>query len=125
MNLRLALAFDYLRFGEADEAIRVLKEALDRVEADGSDPRHLGEVLEELAITSLKQGELSNRTNPSARLVCTLPLGNVQGLEDRTGPTNAVSYLTRLLEMHPDDVRYRWLLNVSHMTLGTYPEGRA
>ena len=123
VNLRLALSFDYLRFGEVDEAIRVLKEALGRVEEDGSDPRHLGEVLEELAITSLKRGELSNRTNPSARLVCTLPLGNAQGLEDRTGPTNAASYLTRLLEMHPDDVRYRWLLNVAHMTLGTYPEG--
>ena len=123
VNVRVALAFDYLRFGEVDEAIRVLKEALERVELDGSDPRHLGEVLEELAITSLKQGELSNRTNPSARLVCTLPLGNAQGLEDRTGPTNAIAYLTRLLKMHPGDVRYRWLLNVAHMTLGTYPEG--
>jgi hypothetical protein len=31
--------------------------------------------------------------------------------------------LEQLLAESPDDVRYRWLLNIAHMTLGTYPDG--
>ncbi|MCH8206665.1 MAG: VCBS repeat-containing protein [Chloroflexi bacterium] len=123
VNLRIPLAFDYLRFGEADEAIRLLTEALESEERDDPDGKHLREILEGLAVTSLKQGELSNRINPSARLVCTLPLGNAQGYENRNGSTNAIEYFVRLLELYPDDLKYRWLLNVAHMTLGTYPAG--
>lgn len=123
VNIRVALAFDHLRFGEADEAVRLLTEALESEKDHDTEGTHLEEILVQLALTSLKQGELSNRVNPSARLVCTLPLGNAQGHQNRSGSTNAVAYLLRLLEVYPDDLRYRWLLNVAHMTLGTYPTG--
>ena len=123
VNVRLVLAFDYLRFGEAEEAIRLLTEALEAEERDDPDGRHLEEILEQLAVTSLKLGELDNRVNPSARLVCTLPLGNAQGYENMGGSTRAIDYFLRLLELDPDNVKYRWLLNVAHMTLGTYPAG--
>ena len=123
VNLRIPLAFYHLRFGEADEAVRLLTEALEAEERDDPEGEHLQEILGALAVPSLKQGELSNRVNPSARLVCTLPLGNARGHENRGGSTNAIEYLLRLLEMDPDDLKYRWLLNVAHMTLGTYPAG--
>ena len=123
VNVRMAAAFDYLRFGEAEESIRILTEALEiaeRKDPDGGDVRR---VLEELAVASLKAGELNNRINPSARLVCTLPLGNQQGYQDAQGSTTAVRYFLRLLEMEPQNVKYRWLLNIAHMTLGAYPDG--
>ena len=123
VNIRVALAFDYLRFGEAEESIRLLTQALEAEERDDPEGVHLDEILEELAVASLKQGELSNRVNPSATLVCTLPLGNAQGYENSQGSKNAVKYFLRLLELYPDNIKYRWLLNVAHMTLGTYPDG--
>ena len=122
-GLSIVLAFDYLRFGEAEESIRVLTEGLETAEREDPDSADVQRLLEELAITSLKAGELSNRINPSARLVCTLPLGNQQGYEDAQGSTDAIRYYLRLLEMDPENIKYRWLLNIAHMTLGTYPAG--
>ena len=122
VSIRLALAFDHLRFGEGEEAIRLLTEALEAEERDDPEGKHLVEVLEHLAVTSLKVGELSNRANPTARLVCTLPLGNSQGHQNTEGSANAIKHLFRLLELEPDNVKYRWLLNVAYMTLGTYPD---
>ena len=119
-ELRIALAFDYLRFGEDEESLRILTETLEIVEQEGRNPQR---VLAELAVASMKAGELSNRINPSARLVCTLPLGNELGYQDTRYSTDAIKYFLRLLEIEPDNVKYRWLLNVTHMTLGTYPEG--
>ena len=123
VNIRIAIAFDYLRFGEAEESIQVLTKALETAEREYPDGGEVQRLLEELAITSLKAGELSNRINPSARLVCTLPLGNQQGYEDAQASSNAIRYFLRLLEIDPENIKYRWLLNVSHMTLGTYPAG--
>ena len=117
------LAFDYLRFGEAEESIRILTEGLETAVRDDPDGGDVQRLLEELAVTSLKAGELSNRVNPSARLVCTLPLGNQQGYEDAQASTNAIRYFLRLLEIEPENIKYRWLLNIAHMTLGTYPAG--
>ena len=117
-----ALAFDYLRFGEGQEAVRVLTETLEAEERDDPDGRHLVAILEDLAITNLKLGELANRANPTARLVCTLPLGNSDGHQNTQGSADAIRHLLRLLELEPENVKFRWLLNVAYMTLGTYPE---
>ena len=120
--VRLALAFDYLRFGEAGEAVQILTEVLEAEERDDPEDKHLVEILENLAVTSLKLGELTNRGNSTARLVCTLPIGNSVGHEKTEGSSNAIKHFLRLLELEPENVKYRWLLNVAHMTLGTYPE---
>ena len=122
-GLWIDLAFDHLRFGEADESIRILTEALEAAEREDPDGGDVQRLLEELAVTSLKAGELSNRINPSARLVCTLPLGNQQGYQNTQASTNAIKYFLRLLEMEPENIKHRWLLNIAHMTLGTYPAG--
>ena len=123
VGVRLALAFDHLRFGEGEEAVRLLTEALEVEERDDPEGRHLQDILYNLAVTNIKLGELSNRSNPTRRLVCTLPLANAGGYENAQPCTNAITHLLRLLELEPDEVKYRWLLNIAHMTLGTYPEG--
>ena len=39
------------------------------------------------------------------------------------GARRAVDHFTRYLEQHPDDLEVRWLLNIAHMTVGSYPQG--
>ena len=120
------LARDYLRFGEADEAIRLLSEALDEELREKPEVSHEAELLEELAIASMKMGELDNCVSPDGRLICALPLDDSVVHKDKRGASGAVEYLTRLLELEPDDFhnwRAMWLLNVAHMALGTYPNG--
>ena len=117
------LARSHLRFGDAKEAIRLLSEALDAEMSESPEVSHEAELLEELAIASIKMGELDNCVSPDGRLICALPLDDSVVHKDKRGASGAVGYLTRLLELEPDNTRALWLLNVAHMALGTYPNG--
>ena len=123
ISVRVQLAFHRLRFGDAQAAIALLDDALAVEQRDDPEGNHRPEILEGLALANLKLGEQSNCLSPSGRLFCVLPLDNSLAYRDKTGSTNAITYLTELLELDPDDVRHRWLLNIAHMTLGTYPDG--
>lgn len=123
ISIMRELARDYLRFGDAEEAIRLLKEALHEESREQPEVSHEADLLQELAVASLKMGELDNCVSPDGRLICTLPLDNAAIHENKRGAEGAVEYLTRLLELEPDNIRAIWLLNTAHMTLGTYPEG--
>ena len=114
------LAFHRLRLGDADDSIRLLTKALDLVDSDGSDRL---EIMEDLAIAYMKRGELRNCVSPEGRLVCALPLDPSHSHEDKSSASKALDTLIALLELDPENVRYRWLLNITHMTLGTYPNG--
>ena len=123
MDFSLRLAGEHLRAGDAEEAVRVLTVALEAEERDGPDRSRGKTVLEDLAIAHLKLAELDNCVNSVGRFSCILPLGGSTPHRVTRGSTGAIDYLTQLLEMEPENVRYRWLLNIAHMTLGTYPEG--
>ena len=117
------LARSHLRFGDAKEAIRLLSEALDAEMSESPEVSHEAELLEELAIASMKMGELDNCVSPDGRLICALPLDDSVVHKDKRGASGAADYLTKLLELEPDNIRAKWLLNVAHMALGTYPDG--
>ena len=126
---QLALAQDHLRFGEVGEAVRLLKVALDHQQAD--DPNEMEDLvvsrvtpklLEALAVAYLKMGELDNCLSPTGGLICTLPLDRTVVQTNTLGSTNAIEYLVQLLKLEPDNMKARWLLNIAHMTLGTYPD---
>ena len=123
VSIMRELARDYLRFGEASEAIRLLSDALDTELHERPEVSHEVELLEELAIASMKMGELDNCVSPDGRLICALPLDDSVVHEDKRGASGAVENLTKLLELEPNSIRAMWLLNVAHMALGTYPEG--
>jgi len=122
VSIMRELARDHLRFGEASEAIRLLREALDMELREKPEVSHEVELLAELAIASMKMGELDNCVSPDGRLICALPLDDSIVHKDKRGASGAVGYLTKLLELEPDNIRAMWLLNVAHMALGTYPE---
>ncbi len=117
------LARDHLRFGEADQAIRLLRDALDIEERRNRDARHQAVLLQDLAVANLKMGELRNCVSPDGRLMCVLPLDAAHSHTDATGSRAAIGYLMRLLDLEPSNLRAMWLLNIAHMTLGTYPDG--
>ncbi len=120
---QLALANDYLRFGETREAVATLERALAETGTDEGERRHRTRLLEALAVAHLKQGELANCLTPSGGLVCALPLDPAYSHDDTHGSERAVARLRELLALEPDNLKARWLLNVAHMTLGSYPGG--
>jgi len=122
ITLRLELARDYLRFGETREAVRLLEEALNQQTLHDPAGVLKAPLLEALAVSYLKMGELANCLTPAGSLICTLPLDKSLGQKDKYGSTNAIGYLLQLLQLNPDNMKARWLLNIAHMTLRTYPE---
>ncbi len=123
MDFSLRLAGEHLRAGDAEESVRVLTEALEAEERNGLGESHKKTVLEDLAVAHLKLAELDNCVTSTGRFSCILPLQGATPHRVTRGATGAIDYLTRLLEIEPENVRYRWLLNIAHMTLGTYPGG--
>ena len=120
VNILTQLAFHRLRLGDVDESIRLLSEALELSDPNGFD--RIG-IMEDLAVAHMKQGELRNCVSPEGRLVCALPLDPAHAHRDRSSANKALGTLESLLAHDPESVRYRWLLNIAHMALGTYPDG--
>ena len=116
------LARDHLRFGEAEEAIFILTQALEVEGRDDPDGKHRPELLKALGVANMKLGELNNCLSASGRLICALPLDRSFAHKNQRGSRGAIKYLLQYLESRPDDLTARWLLNIAHMTLGTYPE---
>jgi hypothetical protein len=76
-----------------------------------------------LGVTELRRGELENCIGNHASASCIVPIREGGRHHKPSGSQNAAKYLTAYLQEHPDDLDMRWLLNVAHMTLGTYPQG--
>ncbi len=123
VDSHVALARDHLRFGETDEAARVLLDAMEIEPPDDTRGTQRARLLEELSIVYLKMGEIDNCLSPDGALICMLPLDSSVAHRNTEGSLNAVERLTELLDIQPDNMRATWLLNVAHMTLGSYPSG--
>jgi len=120
-ELAILLSTEQLRAGDAVSAVGLLEAAL------AAQPDPAGPVattlLDALSLAYLKMGELSNCTTVDGRYTCVLPVDGGEGHSDRRGSEGAIRVLIRLLDIEPDNLTARWLLNVAHMTLGTYPDG--
>ena len=122
ITIRQLLSFDYLRFGEYEKAIEVLEDALAEENKNSKDKLYLLDLLEDLSITYLKSAELLNQSNGSSKLVCTLPISNNSGYSNTDYTYLAINYLNQWLDIEPENLKARWLLNIAYMTLGNYPD---
>ena len=122
ITIRQLLSFDYLRFGEYEKSIELLEEALTIESENVDETSYLLELLEDLSITYIKSAELINQSDKSSKLVCTLPISNQRGYSNNEYTYSAINYLNKWLEIEPNNIKARWLLNIAHMTLGNYPD---
>ena len=118
------LGQELLNAGNNTEAIATFQRILDIVESDpdtfGASYR-LG-ALDFLALSYLRLGEEENCLENHSIDRCLLPIRESGVHTIERGSKNAAKLLKTILEEDPDDLNARWLLNVAHMTLGTYPD---
>lgn len=77
--------------------------------------------LKDVAVAHLRLAEIQNCIHCNTCDSCILPIRQ-QGVHVQPAASRkAVGYLRRLLELQPDDLQARWLLNIAYMTLGEYP----
>ncbi len=125
----LELGMSELKLGNEDEAIRELEAAyalLPELEDDLA-REGLAETTYRLGVANLRRGETQNcclRHSPES---CILPIREGGRHERQEGSRRAIRHFTEVLRNMPPGssfaLRSRWLLNIAHMTLGSWPDG--
>lgn len=119
------LGEELLRAGRTSEAIEHIQTALDALpDTTDSTTRTVRQYASfRLAIAYLRQGENANCVHCTTGESCLLPIQGEGVHRDQSGSKAAVAHLEQVLKLDPTDLRARWLLNIAHMTLGSYPDG--
>jgi hypothetical protein len=110
------------RYADAIAQTDLLFDLVDRAGPEAGADGYLN-VLMLRALTWMRWGEEQNCIDGANADSCLLPIARGGVHTNREGATKAAETLQRLLRVDPTNLRARWLLNIAHMTLGTYPDG--
>ena len=125
LQLRFAHAYSLLSAGRTEDclaAIDALKEdAIESAPAQWEIDHNVVELLR--ATAYMRLAEELNCHLANNRDSCLFPIRGQGVHQKREGATQAIEVLKRILDEDPDNLQARWLLNVAHMTLGSYPAG--
>lgn len=118
------LAQELINSGQTEEAIEILESLLDSLANTGYETQQRFEenILDLIALAYLRLGEQQNCILNHSSDSCLFPIQG-QGVHSLThGSEMAIDYYERLLsDWQPDNMEYRWLLNIAYMTLGKHP----
>ncbi|MBK7876216.1 MAG: CRTAC1 family protein [Planctomycetes bacterium] len=128
-RMEVRYAQELLRVGRTAEAIEVGRRVVARL-----DDLRATLAAEELADAAFGHGTAWMRLGENENCClkfnaesCLLPIQGGGRHTEKEGSTNAVTWFTRALELAPAGsktaIKARWLLNIAHMTLGTWPDG--
>lgn len=109
-----------IALGEEQQAIPLLEEQVEIIERDGIQGMNKLKVL--LAMAYLRNGERNNCIANHTGETCIMPIQGTGIHKVIDGSTNAIRLYEQLLHDYPENLEYRWLLNIAYMTLGEYPD---
>lgn len=128
-KLRLDAALAHLRLGNVRDGIEILKATRDGMR-DGKIAGDIGainSVVFFLGMGYMRLGETENCCARATPESCILPLHDGALHTKKDGSTQAIPCFELVMaNTAPDDYWHlsaRWLLNLAHMTLGTWPDG--
>ena len=125
LRLRTMFAVELINAGRPEDALLALRALED--DARALDPLAWQETRTGAwmlqALAHLRIGEVQNCCAINDRQACLLPIRGGGVHRRPEGSTGAVGVLERVLAVEPENLRARWLLNIAHMTLGSYPKG--
>jgi hypothetical protein len=125
LQLRFSYASALLRAGRIEDCLK----AIDAMKADVvmSAPERLESDRPEIELLRakayLRLAEEQNCHLANNRDSCLLPIRGEGVHQNREGATRAAEVLKGILDDDPDNLQARWLLNIAHMNLGSYPDG--
>lgn len=120
-----SLALALVRVGRLDEAAELTRACLSLANANPKEAAGwTPEVLFRLAAVFFRQAEKDNCIARHTDESCIFPLQGSAIHQDKLGAQAAVDVLTQLLARPGHDLHReaRWLLNIGHMALGTWPD---
>ena len=114
------LAFHHLRLGEGKAARRAIDAAFQHEEA--LSPQEKIQLRKARAMISLREAETENCVQRHNAQCCIFPLAG-GGLHEVAAPARAATAdLREILESAPEDEMVQWLLNLTAMATGNYPD---
>src|SRR5262245_36850206 len=126
---RLSLEFSYaaelVNAGRLEEAVKAAERLENETRALAPEvwKAQGAKVRQVKAVAYLRLAEEQNCHLAHGREACLLPIRGGGIHRKREGSTRAAAVLLEILREKPDDLSARWLLNIAHMTLGSYPDG--
>jgi hypothetical protein len=113
----------YLYEGDFTKAGAVLEKARALIQGDrGRFESDLPAVVFLQAVAALRRGETENCVECGCDTSCIFPLQPGAVHKKPEGSRQGIAYLMEYLQIFPDDLGARWLLNLAYMTLGEYPD---
>jgi hypothetical protein len=110
-----------LSFGNVDEAIRIYQQCIEIASA-ARDTRVFVVQQVKLAMAWLRHAERDNCCARHTADSCIIPIQGEGIHSNRRGSEKAIEQLTIALNLDGTNLQAMWLLNVAHMTLGTWPD---
>jgi len=124
-SLQMDYALEALNAGRIEESL-VAMETLQKdlgAYAPAQWRQYVASFLLVKALAYMRMAEEQNCCQNNNRDSCLLPIQDQGVHELREGATRAAEILEEALAAEPNHLHSRWLLNIAHMTLGSYPEG--
>src|SRR3954470_16626411 len=122
-NLQFKYGNELLQGGEIEKAIQVTKDLEQLLVLTGdNEGKPKAMVLGLRATCYLRQGEQDNCLLHHNIESCLLPIRGAGVHTEQRGSRAAIEVLKQMLADAPTDLRARWLLNLSYMTVGEYPD---
>ena len=118
------LGLEYLRNGQPELAIKQFEQTHAAFQTRPENfQEDTAETLYELfGLTHLRMGEIENCIQHHSADSCLAPIDG-EGVHTVTrGSRKAATIFRQALQQYPDSLKFRWLLNLAHMTLGEWPE---
>ena len=111
-----------LKAGEIQTCINEIENLIIRQQLTYQDliTKDLLPIIDLLAISYLRQGEVNNCQNNHNSYSCILPLKDQAFHIDVNGSKKAIEIYTQIYKKFPND-NYKWLLNLANMTIGEHP----
>ena len=123
INLLIKKAAFLVSEGDALASYKVVDHLRAKVE---SSPKHarllLASTIFLQGVTAMRRGENDNCIMCRGESSCIFPISLAAVHTIPTGSRLAIKHFREYLEVFPDDLGVRWLLNLAHMTLGEYPD---
>jgi hypothetical protein len=122
LELLLQLGKEYLKSAEVERALATLESAAG-LAAEGASPELRLRLHRQLALGYLRAAEQENCIARHNAECCIFPLQGGAIHQVRTPAEKARAHYLAVLELAPGDEEALWLLNLTAMALGEYPEG--
>jgi hypothetical protein len=124
LTLEIRAAYENLLAGNTEEALEEYTRLIAACEAIEFPNKQsvLTELSAQNALAFIRLGEQENCIVNHNASSCIFPLVEEAVHKSRRGSENAIRIYTDLLQNDPNNLTYKWLLNIAYMTLGAYPQ---